>query len=120
MKFHDIAIGQRFEAADGAVYVKTSPLLASPEIGSASRFMARSAQVKPLDGAQGPARIAADKLLRAKDVEAAFEVFYEACTKELAHCAELLPAARLESLRAAMDAGRSEFIAKLARPDSPK
>lgn len=120
MKFHDIAIGQRFEASDGAIYVKTSPLLASPEVGSASRFMARSAQVRPLDGNERPARIAEDKLLRASEVEAAFEACYGACTKELAQCAERLPADCLASLRAAMATGRDEFLAALAGQNPTK
>jgi len=120
MKFHDIAIGQRFEASDGAVYLKTSPMLASPEVGNASRFMARSAQVKPLDGAASPAKVAEDKLLRTNDVVAAFDVFYGRCTQELARCDNLLPAERLESLRAAIEAGRGDFLAALARQNHTK
>jgi len=120
MKFHDIAIGQRFEASDGAVYLKTGPLLASPEVGSASRFMARSAQVKPLDGAASPAKVAQDKLLRADDVVAAFDVFYGCCTEELARCESLLPAEALAGLRAAIETGRSDFLGALTRHSRTK
>ncbi len=120
MKFHDIAIGQRFEASDGAVYVKTSPLLASPEIGSASRFMARSAQVRPLDGGEAPAKVTEEKRLRTDDAVAAFDVFYAGCTQELARYENLLPADLLASQHTAIEAGRDEFLAALARHSHTK
>ena len=50
MKFHDLAIGQRFEL-DGAAFVKTSPVLASREDGGEKKFLARYVAVQPLDGA---------------------------------------------------------------------
>lgn len=103
MKFHDITIGQRFEM-DGAAYVKTSPVLASPVESGAPRFMARSAQARPLDGVELSARVAEEKLLRAEDVIAAFDRFYACCTREPP-----------ESLRAAMEAGREEFLAAISR-----
>jgi hypothetical protein len=117
MKFHDIAIGQRFEF-DGAVYVKTSPMLASPQEGSASRFIARYAQVNLLDGAGAPANLAEARVLRADEVVAAFDLFYSCCTRELAGCE--LAADRLENLRAAIDAGRDDFLATLTRLDRAK
>lgn len=105
MKFHDIAIGQRFEL-DGATYVKTSPMLASPTDGGASRFMARYVVVKLLDDAPASSRKTADRKLRMDDALAAFDVFYELCRKELApdsDCEEKLKA------------GREAFVATLER-----
>ena len=110
MKFHELAIGQRFEF-DGAAYVKTSPMLASPQEGSASRFIARYAQVHPLDGVKAPAT--AHRPLRADEIVAAFDVFYGCCTQELARSE--LAAEQRESLGAAIDAGRDEFLATISR-----
>lgn len=115
MKFHELAIGQRFEF-DGAAYVKTGPMLASPQEGSASRFIARYAQVQPLDGSEAPAP--QDRPLRADDVAAAFDVFHGRCTQQLARCE--LAAEQRESLRAAIDAGRDEFRATLSRLGNTK
>lgn len=113
MKFHDIAIGQRFEA-DGAAYLKTSPMIASPEGGGPSRFMARYAQVRPLDGGERPAKAAGDKLLRTDDVLAAFDAFYGCCTQQLARGE--MP----ENLRSAIAAGRDDFIATISRQGNRK
>lgn len=110
MKFLDIAIGQRFES-DGAAYVKTSPMLASPVEHGPPRFMARYAQVRPLDGAERPA--AQDSFLRAGDVLAAFGVFFERCAQELARCE--LAADRRESLQAAIQAARDDFLTEISR-----
>ena len=112
MKFHDIAIGQRFES-DGTAYLKTSPMIASPEGGGPSRFMARYAQVKPLDGGERPAKAAGDTLLRADDVLAAFEVFYGCCTQQLARCEQ-------PETRTAIKAGRDDFLAALSRQGNSK
>lgn len=112
MKFHDVAVGQRFEL-EGARYVKSSPMLASPEGGGASRFLPRYALVRPLDGDAAPARKAEEPLLRMDDALATFDVFYRDCAAELAGGG--LPAGRLESLRAAMEAGREAFVAELER-----
>ncbi len=115
MKFHDVAIGQRFEL-EGAIYVKSSPMLASPEGGGASRFLARYAQVRLLDGGAAPAKKTEGLLLRMDDALAAFDVFYRDCADELAGGGgEPLPAGRLESLRAAMEARRKVFVAELER-----
>lgn len=110
MKFHDIAIGQRFES-DGAAYVKTSPMLANPVDHGTPRFMARYAQVRPLDGAEPAA--ASEKLLRAVDVLAAFGAFFERCTQELARL-EPHPDRR-ESLQTAIQAARDDFLCEISR-----
>jgi len=110
IKFHDIAIGQRFEL-DGAAYIKTSPVLASPVERGAPRFMARYAQVMPLDGAECPA--AGNNLLRADDVLLAFGVFFDRCVQELARFD--LAADQRESLQAAIQAARDDFLAEISR-----
>jgi len=103
MKFNDIPIGQRFEL-EGAIYVKSSPMLASPEAGGASRFLARYMQVQPLDVTSASPRKTAEQQLRMGDVLAAFDVFYELCRTELAPDGE-----HQEKLRA----GRETFVATL-------
>jgi hypothetical protein len=105
MKFNDIPIGQRFEL-EGAIYVKSSPMLASPEAGGASRFLARYVQVQPLDVTSASPRKAAEQLLRMADALDAFDVFYELCRTELLPDGE-----RQEKLRA----GREIFVAALER-----
>lgn len=103
MKFNDIPIGQRFEL-EGAIYVKSSPMLASPEAGGASRFVARYMQVQPLDVTSASPRKMAEQQLRMGDVLAAFDVFYEFCRNELAPAGEMQ-----EKLRAE----RETFVATL-------
>lgn len=108
MKFSALPLNARFEL-DGVVYRKTSPVLASPESGGSSRFLARFAQVVPLDGETRPAAKSMDKLVRADDVVAAFDVCYAALIRAVEDYADGLPA-----LRAALEAGREEFIVTLA------
>ncbi|MBS4099290.1 MAG: hypothetical protein KGZ83_20965 [Sulfuricella sp.] len=106
MKFTDLPIHARFEL-EGAIYRKTSPMLASPENGGAARFLARFVQVVPLDGQPRPAPAASKELVRADDVLAAFDVCYAGVTRKLEQDG-------LPDLRAALEAGREEFIAALA------
>lgn len=109
MKFHDLTIGQRFEL-EGALYVKTSPVLASREEGGESRFMARYVVVKLLDGAAPRAKAEQEKMLRAGAVLVAFEAFHSACREELEKLAGALPAARLEALFDAIEEKRKGFL----------
>lgn len=105
MKFTDLPINARFEL-DGAIYRKTSPMLASPENGGAAKFLARFVQVIPLDGQTRPAPAPGKELLRADDVQAAFDV----CYAGLIHKLDQDSAAEL---RTALETGREEFIAAL-------
>lgn len=113
MKFHDLAIGQRFEL-EGAVYAKTSPVLASREDGE-TKFMARSAAVKPLDGAEHRPRAAQERLLRAEAVLAAFDAFHARCRNGLAQLSGDIPADKLDALTGAMEEGRKVFLDTLSK-----
>ncbi|MDO9064823.1 MAG: hypothetical protein Q7U25_06400 [Sulfuricella sp.] len=114
MKFHDLAIGQRFEL-EGAVYAKTSPVLASREDGGERKFLARYVVVKPLDGAARPPAEKADKLLRAEAVIAAFEAFHARCRDELAQLSGDIPADKLDALTQALAEGRKVFLDALSQ-----
>lgn len=114
MKFHDLTIGQRFEL-DGALYVKTSPVLASCEGSGESRFMARYVVVKTLDGAERPAAATKDRVLRAEAVLAAFEVFHARCRDELAQLSGDVPVDKLDTLARAVEEGRKVFLDTLAQ-----
>lgn len=109
MKFHDLAIGQRFEL-DGAVYVKTSPVLAGQADGGGTKFMARYVTVKLLDGAEPQARAAPEKLLRAEAVLAAFESYHLACREELGKLAGALPADSLQAIAGVLEGERQGFL----------
>lgn len=111
MKFHDLAIGQRFELG-GIIYIKTSPVLASPEQGTERKFMARSASVRPLDGSSPLPAAKTDQLLRADAVLAAFEAFHAACRGELEKLA--LPADQKQVLSDAIEEKRKAFLDRLA------
>ena len=109
MKFHDLAIGQRFEL-DGVVYVKTSPVLAGQVEGGGSKFMPRYAMVRLLDGAAPRANVEQEKMLRAGEVLAAFEAFHSACREELEKLAGAIPAGRLQDITNALEEKRQGFL----------
>lgn len=106
MKFHELDIGQRFEL-DGAVYVKSSPVLASREEGGERKFMARSAPVYPLGGAERRPAEKTDQLLRAEAVLAAFEAYHARCREVLERA---VPADRLEEVANVLEGERQGFL----------
>lgn len=109
MKFHDLAIGQRFEL-DGAVYVKTSPVLASREEGGERKFLARYVVVQPLDGAaQRPAEKAGE-LLQAEAVLAAFNTYHARCREALERLEGEIPADRLQEIANILEEERQGFL----------
>jgi hypothetical protein len=106
MKFHDLAIGQRFEL-DGVVYVKTSPVLAGQEGGGEKKFLARYVVVQPMDGAERRPAEKAEKLLRAETVLAAFNAYHTRCREAL----ELeVPADRLQEIANVLEGERQGFL----------
>lgn len=111
MKFHDLAIGQRFELA-GTAYVKTSPVLASRADGAENKFMARSAAISPLDGAERRPAEKADRLLRAEAVLAAFDTYHAHCHAALE---QEVPADRREELADVLESGRQDFIETIGK-----
>ncbi len=114
MKFHDLPLGARFEL-EGAVYVKSGPVLANKEGSGESRFMARYKVVTPLDGATAKPKAASGKMLKEEAVLAAFESFYGRCQEVLAGLGGELPAERLAALQAEMDGARAGLIKALSR-----
>lgn len=113
MKFNNLEIGQRFEF-EGAAYVKTSPVLAVPADGGGSKFMARYVMVRLPDGDAPRAKEEQEKILRAGEVLAAFEVYHSACREELEKLGGALPATRLEALLDATEEKRNGFLAILS------
>ncbi|MDD5240982.1 MAG: hypothetical protein PHG47_04560 [Sulfuricella sp.] len=109
MKFHDLAIGQRFEL-DGAAYVKTSPVLASRDDGGA-KFMARYVVVKPLDGVEVQPKAVKERLLRVGTVLAAFET-YHARSREVLEGE--VAADRRAGISEALESGRRDFLDAIA------
>ena len=114
MKFHDLAIGQRFEL-DGVVYVKTSPVLAGQAEGGGSKFMPRYVMVRLLDGAAPHAKVKQEKMLRAGEVLAAFEAYHSACREEMEKLAGALPADRLQEIANVLEGGRQGFLDAVLR-----
>ena len=109
MKFHDLAIGQRFEF-EGAVYVKTSPVLASREDGGEKKFLARYVVVQPLDGAEQRLANKAGKLLQAEAVLAAFNAYHTHCREALERLEGTVPAAKLQQIANALEGERQGFL----------
>ena len=81
MKFHELAIGQKFEF-QGVAYIKTTPMIASEIENSNQKFMARSAAVKPLDVSIPPPK-PGKRMLEAELVHTSFEAFYARCQTAL-------------------------------------
>lgn len=106
MKFHDLAVGQRFEY-DGAVYVKTSPVLAGRADGGGSRFMPRYVMVRLPDDAAPRTEVKQEKPLRAEAVLAAFEAYHAQCRQVLEWA---VPAGRLEEAASNLERGRLAFL----------
>jgi hypothetical protein len=114
MKFHDLDIGQRFEL-DGVAYVKTSPVLAGQAEGGGSKFVPRYVMVRLLDGAAPRARVEQEKMLRAQEVLAAFDVFHARCRDGLAQLSGDIPADKLDAFMRAVEEGRKVFLDTLAQ-----
>lgn len=110
MKFHDLAIGQRFEL-ENELYLKTSPVLASKVEGGTSRFVARYVPVKPTDEEKPRARAESVRLLQPEEVLAAFEIFHTNCRQALEQLEGELPASRVEALQHLLEQGRQGFVA---------
>lgn len=81
MKFHELAIGQKFEF-QGVAYVKTTPMIASAMENSTQKFMARSAPVKMLDVLVSSSK-PSKPMLDTEIVHTAFETFYARCQAAL-------------------------------------
>lgn len=109
MKFHDLAIGQRFEL-DGATYVKTSPVLASREDGGEKKFLARYAAVQPLGGAERHPEKSAKSMLQAEAVLAAFNAYHVRCQEALERLAEDIPGDGLKAVINVLENERQDFI----------
>lgn len=109
MKFHDLAIGQRFEL-DGATYIKTSPVLASSVDGGERKFLARYVVVQPFDGVAQRPVTSVEKMLRAEVVLAAFDAYHARCREALERLGGDVPADRLREMADALEEGRLDFV----------
>ncbi len=106
MKFHQVAVGQRFEL-EGEWYVKDRPLTATHEASGRSRLLRRSVNVS-LSGS--PAPPASQQTLEVQKVQAAFEVYHAQC---LACVRDLLVdagPARAAAVHDRLDAARRGFL----------
>ncbi len=112
MKFHDLAIGQRFEL-ENELYLKTSPVLASKVEGGASRFIARYVPVKPADEEKPRTQAESVRLLQPAAVLAAFDIFYANCRQALEQLEGELPAGRVEALQQVLARERQVFFAAM-------
>lgn len=119
MKFHDLAIGQRFEL-EGEIYLKTSPVLAGKINGGASRFIARYVMVRPTDDAGPRVEASRDRLLREKVVLAAFEVAHVDFRQALEQMKDELSADKLEWLHQVLEEGRKGFLDAMAAEEAGK
>lgn len=114
MKFHDLAIGQRFEL-EGTAYVKTSPVLASAVDGGERKFLARYVVVQPLDGTERRTAEKAEKMLRAEAVLAAFDACHARFREVLGGLKTEIPADRLRELGLILEQERQGFIEAVSR-----
>lgn len=114
MKFHDLAIGQRFEL-EGVAYVKTGPLLAGQVEGGGSKFMPRYVMVRLLDGPAPQAHPGKEKMLAAGEVLAAFEAYHLACCDRLEKLAVTLPPDLQQEFTSALKHERQAFLDRLLK-----
>lgn len=81
MKFSQLPLGARFEF-EGVTYIKTSPLLATPETGGAARMIPRWVTLTCGEAAAAPA----DKVPETVDlarVQEAFDDYHAVCVRYL-------------------------------------
>lgn len=111
MKFHELAIGQKFEFL-GTSYIKTTPMIGSAIENASQKFMARSATVRLLE-ALIPATLPSQAVVQIEIVHTAFEAFYVHCQAALqtAQC-ELNPES-IQALQAVFAKERETFLASL-------
>lgn len=109
MKFHDLAIGQRFKL-EGATYVKTSPVLANSVDGGERKFLARYVVVQPFDGEEPRSATSTEKMLRAEAVLDAFNTYHARCHKALERLEGAISADRLQEVAEDMEEGRLAFL----------
>ena len=112
MKFHDLAIGQRFEL-EGATYVKTSPVLASSVNGGERKFLARYVVVHPFDGEEQRSATSMEKMLRAEAVLTSFNTYHARCRKALENLEGAIAADRLQEMADDLEEGRLAFLTQL-------
>lgn len=114
MKFHDLAIGQRFEL-EGTTYVKTGPLLAGQVEGGGSKFMPRYVMVRLLDGPAPQAHPGKEKTLAAEEVLATFEAYHLACRDILEKLAITRPPGEQQEFSHALEHERQTFLDRLLK-----
>jgi len=111
MKFHEIAVGQRFEF-EGEIYIKTSNVLSHHEQSGKSRFLRRSAEVSVLGDAAPatPATPAPKKELDQDLVLEAFETFYSHCSQYVLAMAGKIDPQTLAEADHSLKQARQDFI----------
>lgn len=110
MKFHQVAVGQRFEF-EGKVYVKSRPLTAIHEASGQTQMIRRSANVT-LPG-ERVAEPSAPQVLEAEAVRAAFEDFYAHCVACLQDMETEQNAKTLSAAHSRIERARKEFLETL-------
>lgn len=120
MKFFQLPVGARFEYR-GEVYRKSGPLVATREAGGAQQLMMRSANVNPDTPEAGQApEIAPGESLPVDRVEAAFQVFYQACEQLLAESSSAHSGPQQEELSQRLRSHRRRFFEQLRRPQESR
>jgi hypothetical protein len=116
MKFYNIPIGTRFEYRD-ETYRKSGPLVAVREANGSQQLMMRSANVKPeVFEAGGAPEIGPGDSLPADRVEAAFDVFYQACEQLLKESGGAQSGPQQDEVRQRLRMHRRRFFEQLQDP----
>ncbi|MGD2074045.1 MAG: hypothetical protein PVI91_00015 [Gammaproteobacteria bacterium] len=112
MRFHQLALGQRFEF-EGEVYVKSTPIIAVVEATGRERFIRRSANVRAMPQTdESVAGAPAQRRLDPQAVLQAFDAFYAHCVR----CLEALPRSpggEGARSRRELEAARQAFLERL-------
>ena len=111
MKFHELAIGQKFEF-QGTAYVKSTPMIASAIENATQKFMARSATVKLLEVLAPPVK-PSQPMLRTENVRTAFETFYGHCEAALEEIQNELSAESFHAIQDKLIKERQIFLNSL-------
>ena len=112
MKFNELKVGNLFEF-EGEGFVKASPLMAKKQTNGEQKFMHRSAEVTVTDSPAGNKPAFKQRRIDNRDVQRAFEVFYNDCQKCLMQLSKQADDETIKNVQQALEQAKQAFWRKL-------
>ena len=116
MKFQQLEIGQAFEY-QGDSYVKSSPLVASHAETGKQKLIPRYAAIVTTESSSSPDDTKPARNLNSKQVQIAFDKFYDCYLDSLQQLIPGIEAQAIESFQNRLDMARQLFLSELGLRD---